>query len=166
MTTFKKILVPIDFSPPSFDALEVAIDLAKQVGGALCLIHVDPPLTSASLSPLPFSGLDLVTSASREACEEQLLDAAAAARVSGVSNVRATLLGGTPASAIVEFAKREACDLIVIGTRGRSGLARMLGSVAERVLRHAPCGVLAVRHKDAAEHQSMEPHGALNTLFG
>ena len=160
MPSFNRILVPIDFSSPSARALEVAIDFAKLFGAALSIVHVEQPLTVPASVPYmpPLSGLEGVTAAARAACAEQLSEAAQQARAAGVSNVDTELLEGIAWCEIVDRAKRGAHDLVVIGTHGRSGVQRvLLGSVAERVVRKAPCAVLTVRPEQTAALDTATP---------
>lgn len=143
---FKRILVPLDFSPPSDAALEYARSVAGQYGASLHLLHVaeDPyrAFYSAEVFVPQVEGLreEILTDAARQLT--------ARLRPSDVTELRATAesIIGTPAGSIVEYAARRDIDLIVMGTHGRGGMAKLLmGSVAERVVRMAPCPVLTVR---------------------
>ena len=146
MSRFKRLLVPTDFSPTAGIALQYAVDIAP-AGASIHVIHVvdETGLLAAYpegmfLDPAVLRA-DLVESAQR-----QLADA-----IGKVSSATATVtlevLVGRPVSAVVvEAAKARKSDLIVMGTHGRNAFARlMLGSVAERVLRTAPCPVVTVR---------------------
>jgi len=140
--TFKKILCPTDFSSGSRQALRVAARLACESGAELELVHVWYLPTPAFAIDYAFPA-DVIQRASDDA-ERALADALREAKALGVEHVTAKQLDGPPWSAIVDAA--EGFDLIVIGTHGRTGLARvLLGSVAEKVIRHAACSVLAVR---------------------
>ena len=146
----KTILVPTDFSPDAAAALETARDLARVFGARLVIVHayhVDipmmaPPLGGAYTLPAGFY-------------EE--LEAQATAQVQGLSNEVAgsgveasgVALSDPPLRAILSQAEKSSADLIVMGTRGRTGLKHvMVGSVAERVVRWAPCPVLTVKAED------------------
>jgi nucleotide-binding universal stress UspA family protein len=142
---FKRILVPIDFSEPSDAALDYARVLATRFGASLHVLHVvdDPYRTfySAEVYVPEVEGLrdemlnDALTRLKTRVADATDLDATAEAVI------------GAPAAAIVDFAAGREIDLIVMGTHGRGGMAHLLmGSVAERVLRTAPCPVLTVRH--------------------
>jgi nucleotide-binding universal stress UspA family protein len=141
------ILVPVDFSVHSERALAFATAIAK-CGGVLELLHVveDPFVTGAwganAFTPnMPELKDDMIADARSRL---DVLKKAAAANDRIV--VAATVVTGEPARAIVEHAKTGAFDLIVMSTHGRTGLTHLfLGSVAERVLRTAPCPVLTVR---------------------
>jgi nucleotide-binding universal stress UspA family protein len=141
----RKIFAPTDFSPASCDALRVAIRLAKAANAQLVIAHVQEPL-GFGLEPLepavPRRLQELAGDSRRE------LDAAVAdAKAAGVQRVTETLLAGIATEKIVEAVEADpAIDLVAIGTHGRTGIRRfLLGSVAEKVVRHAPCSVLVVR---------------------
>jgi nucleotide-binding universal stress UspA family protein len=131
------ILVPLDFSAHSRRALQYAIDLAGQLGSSLHLLHalhvpVDVRLTGdgwADLRQAPLEGLQICmgeVAAAGLKCETHLSDE-------------------YPATAIVQLAEEVGADLIVMGSRGLSGIKHvLLGSVAERTIRSAPCPVLTV----------------------
>lgn len=136
----KTVLVPCDFSEDSFTALDVALQLVAAPAD-VHVLHVLP-----ELSPLePGEIWDTIDDKSRtdhalQAIRDRLSDA----KYAGVTiDVRF----GTPGYAIAEYAKETSADLIVMPSHGRTGLAHMLlGSVAERVVRLAHCGVLVLRH--------------------
>ena len=144
MSRFRKILVPIDFSDHSSAALDVAIDLARSYGSTLHLLHcypIDPGAISPYGIVIP-EGFDRDV---REAAGNQLArwaDKAAAANVA----VEQHLSSMFPAEVIARTAEEIGADLVVMGTRGLAGLKHvLLGSIAERVLRLAPCPVLTVK---------------------
>jgi nucleotide-binding universal stress UspA family protein len=145
MKVFKKILVPVDFSACSNEAMHTAADLASRYDASLCLLHVHDlgahALPVGYLFPTP-GQLEHVMASHGEQLErtkKELEDA-------GAKNVSTQLLRGVPASEIVDFAKQMAADLIVMGTHGRTGLEHVIvGSVAERIVRRATCPVLVVR---------------------
>lgn len=143
--TFTKITCATDFSPGSRIALQVASRLARQHGAQLEIVHAWglPPSVSMDGFALAPSVIDqMIADANRG-----LADAAAMVRELGVEEVSTKLLDGPAWEAITsELARDEAVDLVVVGTQGRTGLPRMLlGSVAERIVRHSPCSVLVVR---------------------
>lgn len=144
-STFYRVIVPTDFSSGSEEALAVAVRLAAVAGSELVLIHV---LVRAPLfSEGPFAGSRTrdVYDAARRWAEERLEEWAARARTAGVP-ARTGLRTGVPFREIVAAATDERADLIVMGTHGRGGIDRaLLGSVADRVIRLAPCPVLTVR---------------------
>ena len=137
----KNVLVATDFSPCSDQAFRHALDIATKCEGKIHLVH------AFSLDEVPESGLrvgDMLTDAEAH-CAAQLEEVAAKYRPTGrIGTVRVML--GDPIEAIVEQARALACDLVVVGTHGRRGIERiLLGSVAEGVVRTAPCPVLVVR---------------------
>jgi nucleotide-binding universal stress UspA family protein len=145
MFTPKRILVPLDFGEPAGHALDHAIAIAERFEASLDLLHVVPnPYVddpSGLYLPLPPTYLnELVAEA-----QKRLRGAFTPADQERFS-VRAIVKVGDPVVQIVEYARVESIDLIAMGTHGRSGAAHLfLGSVAERVVRTAPCPVLTVR---------------------
>lgn len=142
MPTLQTILVPIDGSPPSLAALQHAVVLARDYGATVTALHVSAPVDG--LTPLP----------DEEALRE--MDAAIEdARIElGDDRLSNRILVGDPSTEIVEAAHD--MDLIVIGTHGRIGrIYSILGSVAEAVVRNAPCPVLTV-HDPSSEYQSFK----------
>ena len=148
---FTRILVPTDFSAPSDAALEYARNVATQFGASLHLLHVvEDPYRSAYAAEVyipEVEGLrDELVSNAISRLEDRLYQ-----RDVTELRVKADAVIGTPAWSIVEYAAANGIDLIVMGTHGRGGMAHLLmGSVAERVVRTAPCPVLTVRHAPAA----------------
>src|ERR1041384_2279864 len=142
--TFQKILCAVDFSEPSHEALRVAAGLARSSHVTLILVHVwQAPLWTTDY------GLQLASDALLEARgneEAKLAAWQAEAHQLGAPDVVTKLARGVPWDEIVGAARDDkSIDLIVIGTHGRTGLKRaLIGSVAERVVRHAPCTVMVV----------------------
>lgn len=144
MATFQTILVPIDFSADAGRALETAIGMARQTGAALHVAHVFG-LPLPLLLPYEIVMPDAVRSDARANVARELEKEAEIARREGVETT-AHMLDGSPAVAIVELAQDIGADLIVMGTHGRTGIGHVvLGSVAERTLRTAPCAVMTVK---------------------
>ena len=139
----ERILVPVDFSETSEHAVDHAIELAKTLGARIELFHSYPsaPGSITPYGPVLPEGIYQAYRDSAEARVSQVRDRVAAAGV----EVGAHLSSDVPSMAIVEAAKTLEVDLIVMGTRGLSGLKHvLLGSVAERTVRHAECPVLTV----------------------
>lgn len=134
----RHILAPTDFSGPATQAVTEAFELAQTFGAKLSLLHVITVPVYAIEVALPLA--DLEQDARRSlAC---LLPEAAAADV----EVTRLVDMGVPFQKILETARAEQVDLIVMATHGRTGLGHLvLGSVAERVVRLAPCSVLTIR---------------------
>ncbi len=143
MPTFKNILCAVDFSAGSRHALVVAGELAKTSDASLTIVHVwQPPLYGAPEAAV--SG-DIIQSIIDDA-ERGLADWEASVRATGVRVLDSKMLTGDPANEMVAFGRSSHADLIVMATHGRSGLKHvLLGSVAEKVVRHAACDVLVVR---------------------
>ena len=156
---FKKILVGTDFSEPSDAARRTAIELARRLGAELEIVHVEEPLPAYAFSEGALPDLPRLQEEVRSWAEREVEQQAKEARAAGVPVTTAVLLG-TPANAIVEAARTDGADLIVVGTHGRTGFERiLLGSVAERVVRTASCPVLTVRNTPAAQ-QDARPKAA------
>ena len=156
MIALKKILVATDFSEASDAAFTYGRTLASAFGATLHVLHVVDP---AYLNALGADGYASISPDLQEHMEEAaqtrldllLLDSDG----SGPATRSALLRSGAPATAITQYAKDEGIDLIIMGTRGRGGVAHLLlGSVAERVVRTAPCPVLTVHHP---EHEFVIP---------
>jgi nucleotide-binding universal stress UspA family protein len=146
MLTLKTILVPTDFSDASQSALEYAKGLATAFGATIHVVHVMEDLLAHAWSAEVYvaSMPNLREEIEKEA-QERL-----AAMMSEDDRTRfkvvTAVVAGSPFLEIVRYAKANAVDLIVMGTHGRGPIAHMLlGSVAEKVVRKAPCPVLTVR---------------------
>ena len=148
MLTWLKILCAVDLSSGSRCAVDDAAELARRFDAALTLVHVRQPPSSTSLwSELPPERLETDAQELRHALDGWRAEAE---RIAG-RPVRVVLTRGSPAAEIVRLAAAEKPDLVVTGTHGRRGLGRLvLGSVAERVAREAPCPVLVARAPPAA----------------
>ena len=160
--TITHILVPTDFSAASEAALEYGLTMARRFGASLHLLHVvDDPFAGAAtwgsevyIASVPAMQETLVAEAARKL--SGLLARAEGKGIPARSEVRL----GRPAEVIREVANKEACDLIVMATHGRTGMAHvLLGSVAEKIVREAPCPVLTVRG------DTVEPITAEHKLF-
>ena len=145
----RKILVPTDYSPHAQRALEWAGSLAATYQAEIVLLHVVPP-ASAMWAP----DVEAERRIEKELAQlgtrtEERLKAEASTLRQQVREVLPLVIHGQPFMEICEVAKGHAVDLIVMGTHGRTGIDHvLLGSVAERVVRHAPCPVLTVREAD------------------
>lgn len=148
MRVFRRILHATDFSGASRPALARAIDLAHRNHAALRVVHALPPLTLAvggDVAFVPPKTYDGIERRARQHAQKRLAALVGRARKAGVRTT-ALLLDGAPHEQILRAARRMRADLIVIGTHGRTGVAKVfLGSVAERLVRLAPCPVLTVR---------------------
>jgi nucleotide-binding universal stress UspA family protein len=144
---FHKILVPTDFSNDANRALRYAIDLARASGGEIVLAHVLEPIAFPStigVDPISPQLLETVRENSARA-----LEALRSREIPEEVRSRAILLDGHPYTRILAAAREQLADLIVIATRGNTGLKHiLLGSTAEHVVREAPCPVLVVRARE------------------
>ena len=145
MASFHNIVVAVDFSPTSADALDVAHDMARQNHARLHVIHVvaDP---FHSIYAVEGSGLNLpVLLQQWIAAAEQHLADLVERRPIEAGMLTTAVLAGSPAQEIVRYADDQQADLIVVGSHGRAMVGRLLlGSVADRVLHHAGRAVLVV----------------------
>jgi universal stress protein A len=145
-TSITRILVPMDFSPHADHAMDYAAGLAAQLGAAMELFHVvEDPLLSGASAEIYVPNLEELREGMIDDAERRLAACKATLGARGVPVVT-TIRLGRPAYTIVEYATAARPSLIVMGTHGRTGLAHMvMGSVAERVVRTAPCPVLTLR---------------------
>jgi universal stress protein A len=147
MNRITRILVPTDFSDTADAALAYAKELAGRVGASLHLLHVfDDFYTAATFTPEVYGSVPAsLRETGLRAADDRLNERLPEEERVYFKGTTAIATGLT-ANAIVDYAKTHEIDLIVIGTHGRGGIAHLLlGSVAERVLRVAPCPVLTVR---------------------
>lgn len=144
MPRFHTVLVPTDFSDCSQAALQVALDFARALGSRLRLLHVyhPPALVFDSYGIQPAEPILLEVPAAARRRLEQQLEEVSGAGAEADGEVRE----GLAAEEIVAEARESGADLIVMGTHGHTGLEHvLLGSVAERTVRLAPCPVLTVK---------------------
>jgi nucleotide-binding universal stress UspA family protein len=141
---YKNIVCPVDFSTCSLDALAVAIDLAARSDASLLLIHIwQAPMYSGVAFPVSSDLLGTMMADTNRAMAVHV----ATATAGGVKTVLSRVVNGVAWREVVKLLEAERkYDLVVMGTHGRTGLAHvLLGSVAEKVVRHAPCAVLVIR---------------------
>lgn len=139
----KKILAPIDFSDYSMEALRGAMELANELDGELHIVHVVAP---------HFALFDKMREQARETLMvEEAEEELARIRRDDCGNsakVFAQVMVGPPVPKLVEYAKEQQIDLILLATHGRTGIEHlMIGSVAEKLVRAAPCSVLVFRRR-------------------
>ncbi len=136
-----KILVPVDSSEFAFKALEKAIEIAKQQGAQLTIMSIAAQFEGVA-EEVPISYAGKLKDEARKAVNrgKQLVEQA------GLNCQTVVEVGASPADNIVRYAEESKTDLIMMGHRGTAGLARfVVGSVASRVVAHAPCSVQVVR---------------------
>jgi nucleotide-binding universal stress UspA family protein len=154
MLPAKTILHPTDFSPPSECAFRLASSLARDYGARLIVLHVmgQPLIIQGGVMTAPPDPTP--PEEERQAIREELL------RIhppDPAVTVERLLEEGDAATGILQVAQERSCDLIVMGSHGRTGLGRLLlGSVAEQVVRKAPCPVLIVKLPQHQEKPSKE----------
>jgi len=156
MSRFHHVLVPVDFSAESLQALHYGCAFARNDQASLSILHA-----VQNLAPLTFGGAEVVSTVAVQYAEEAeasarkaLDDVVPVAWTEGLDIRREAVVGAT-AETILDYARSKKVDLIVVGTHGRGGVTRMLlGSVAEKVVQRAPCSVLVVRQR---EHDFVTP---------
>lgn len=154
---FRRLLIPVDFSASSLEALEYGVQFARHVGAAVTILH--------ALEPVAY-GLDFTLGSSlqwrtQKAYVEGRLEILRALCTSSGVKADQVLKAGVPADSIRDYAAREQPDVVIMGTHGRRGISRMLsGSVAEAMLRQTPCPVLTVRTPVfGPDHERIMPAG-------
>ena len=149
---YKRILIPVDGSDPSTQALDAALQLAKEVRAKVRIVNIADVLPPPALDGPTYMDVDEYREAiitSGRAILQRALARAKALRIRPESALIETV-GRDVSAAVIDDARRWKADLIMLGTHGRTGLARLfLGSVAEGVVRHAPVAVLLVRARPA-----------------
>ena len=144
MGSISTIAVAVDFSDHADAAVDTAIELAKGLGAEIHVIHAFD-LRVPMITPYEVAIPEPYIEQSREAAAAKLAEVVDTVRKAGVK-VGSQLVGSPPPAAIVEAAERVGADLIVMGTRGNTGLKHLLlGSVAEQTLRLAHCAVMTVK---------------------
>lgn len=156
MIALKEILVATDFGPASDNALRYGQALAREFDGRLHVFHATPNVFATSMDGYGYASIppyvqEDIEKAARRQMEERVSE-------EDRRELKATTVivtHNSPAIAIADYAKHHAIDLIVIGTHGRGAIAHaLLGNVAERLVRIAPCPVLTVRDP---EHEFVLP---------
>lgn len=151
----KRILVPTDFSPEADSALEVARDLAKKFGAEIHFVHIIEPLSGADttkglvgyVNPSGDSINDLFMLKYMERCRDDLKKRALSSRYIDITTHMDIIVDDIFAG-IKKFVEEKEIDLIVMGSKGASGLDEILvGSNSEKVIRYSPCPVLVVKGK-------------------
>jgi universal stress protein A len=143
----KRILVPVDFSAQSRKAMQYALSFAKQFNAEILLLHV------IEMTPLPAPPLTVVQDETTQASVHENAARELAEwrdEISSQVAAKASVRNGiSPHAEILDAATEGNIDLIILGTQGLTGLAHLLiGSTAERVVRHAPCPVMVVRERE------------------
>jgi nucleotide-binding universal stress UspA family protein len=148
-----RILVPVDGSPHSGRAVDMALDLAKKYGATLYIIHVAAGYAAYERFGEAYEGrvnpeilAETAVNAVHSQGEQYLQDVDARAKAEGLSTVERVYAAGDPADEIINFAEQNHVDLIVMGSRGLGRFSRVfLGSVSNKVAHHAHCTVIIVK---------------------
>jgi len=148
MFPVNKILCPIDFSEHSLEALDNAVEMAQNLSSELVLTHIISPIP---VRPTPTQPSEFDVSGYRDTLEEnseENMDSVIKKHIPDNVKVKKVIRSGMPAQEIDDIAEEENIDLLIISTHGRTGLSHVIfGSVAEKIIRHAPCPVLTIRSK-------------------
>jgi nucleotide-binding universal stress UspA family protein len=140
---FSKILVPVDGSDVSYRALDAALFFSEKLGSKIIAIHVMEYVPTLYIQSQKI--LDGLLDAHRNESQKILDKCSSIATQKGII-INTTLLQGNPASTILEFSRREKCDVIIIGSRGMGHFKELvLGSVSSKVLHHSSRPVLLIR---------------------
>ncbi len=142
MIHIEKILCPIDFSPPSRNALRYANEFAKAMNAKITVMHVIQPQPITADVNVPYVPLEVEIERHAKDDLEKFIQE----EISPDILVERVIAFGLPSDCVIAQAKKEDVDVIILGTHGRSGISRLLmGSTAENVIRHASCPVLVVK---------------------
>lgn len=148
MIVLKNILVATDFSEPSTNALAYGRDLARSYNATLHMLHVTENIMLRYAPEVGFAVPEMQRDLDR-AARRELDQLISADNIRDLRVVPALESANNAAAAIVAYAKAQLIDVIIVGTHGRGAMKQLLmGSVAERVVRTAPCPVLAVRARE------------------
>jgi nucleotide-binding universal stress UspA family protein len=157
----KRILIPVDFSRPSLAAFDYAITFGQSLGAELVLLHVVEPFYFSGVNGMYGVGFDTgaVSAELERAAHRQLARLTARLRARHMP-ARSLVEIGPAWQVIVDTATKLRADMIIMATHGRTGLSHLLlGSVAERVVRSAPCAVLTLRPPARSERQAGRASG-------
>ena len=156
MIVLKKVLVATDFGPASESALRYAQALARGFGAELHVLHVVENLLTRAIDGYGYAAISPEVQLDVETAGLKQTEALVSEEDRQELHAKAaTVTSNSPATEIVDYARNNGIDLIVVGTHGRGAIAHIfMGSVAERVVRTAPCPVLTVRHP---EHEFVLP---------
>ena len=146
---FHRILIAIDGSRPADAAADAGLDLARDLDAQVAFVFVvEPPVPFAVETGVP---VEVLTADSRRFAKGLLVEVQRRAETRLKGKPLEMIVEGRPAEMILQAAIGWKADLIVVGSHGRGGLKRLaLGSIAELVMRHAPCPVLVVRTPEPA----------------
>ena len=148
MIELDTILVPVDYSQRSYEAVDAAVRFARKFGAAITLLHVVKTASSPKVLRMQAGGEVDTTHTKRltRYCDKRLSEMLVDIDTTGVKKMDTVIIPGTPYIEIVRFAVEHDFDHIIMGSHGLKGIQHFLyGSVAEKVLQSAPCPVLVVK---------------------
>ena len=155
MILMNAILVATDFGETSDAALVYGRNLARTFGARLHVVHVAEDVRATAGQELYAGDIHALQAEVVETATTRLYSSLTDDDLTALSGTPAVRVSSNPANAIIDYAKEAHVDLIVVGTHGRGPMSHLLmGSVAEHVVRHAPCPVLVVRPN---EHEFVVP---------
>jgi nucleotide-binding universal stress UspA family protein len=153
----ESILAPTDFSPHSEEAVRYACALSERLGAKLHLLHILSEIIPAGPDPLLMPVMPPQFYQENEARAKETLQTLLKPEWGRPAGLVTAVRWGSPVDVIVDYSREQSIHLIVIATHGRTGLSHVfLGSVAERIVREAPCPVLTIRHPDRAAQARAE----------
>jgi nucleotide-binding universal stress UspA family protein len=148
MARLRRIVHPTDFSPASGPAFRKALEMAKDNGATLAIVHVLPALPVVGDAYIAPTAYDEMVRGQRAQAQKDLERPVRRARAAGVRATGTVIDSGAVADQIARFARRQSADVIVMGTHGHGVIARaLLGSVAQRVISKASCPVMTLKGK-------------------
>lgn len=158
MTTWNKIIYPTDFSPAAEAVFDTAQRLARDSDSLLMIVHVVEPVVAATpgtvAPPVTIGGTDL-SETQQKAIEEAREELQKVVPTDSAIRFEHRVIEGLASDGILNLAELEQPDLIIMATHGRTGLKRLLmGSVAEKVVRHARCPVLTLKTSKSSSENS------------
>lgn len=146
MASYQHILLPTDGSASADKAAETAVDLARRYGARLSIVSVIDPVPFISFPEAGGEALAYYLEAAEEGAQQGIAQAAARATAAGLNFDSQVLREHGPPQSIIDYARHEGVDLIVMGSHGRRGLdSLLLGSVAHKILTLSPVPVLVVK---------------------
>ena len=141
----KKILAPIDFSHYSMDALRGAWELARDVNADLHVLHAVVPVNTVLSHISGEQTREVAREAAMVEQAEEELERIKKDELDNSRKVTTAVVVGQPVATIAAYAAKNQIDMVLLASYGRTGAEHLLGSVAERLVRHAPCSVLIFR---------------------
>ncbi len=150
MTTWNKIIYPTDFSMAAETVFDTAQRLARDSDSLLLIVHVVEPVVATTpgtvAPPVTLGGTDLSATQQQQALDEAREQLGKVVPADPSIRFEHRLIEGFASEGILHLTEHEQADLIIMGTHGRTGVERLLmGSVAEKIVRHASCPVLTLR---------------------